>query len=273
LVVIDQCPTGPLPDDVLAIPGLRYIILNRPGMVAARNIGIRLAQGKIVLFLDDDVLPLPGLIDGHLTAYIDPTVGGVAGRILDPGQTVTPPPHPKVFDPTDGWRHAHFDHNVPGDVMTARGCNMSFRRELLVRLGGFDLALVPPFSFREDSDMCFRVRAAGYRVRFVPAAALVHVNAPSGGTREAKLPDSLVGAEFRRYRALYHLQSNNLYFILRHFRGLARSASLWRAYRDYVGLSRWPWRLAAKNTCFLAALFRAAWLVRFRRYHPFTLTE
>jgi GT2 family glycosyltransferase len=273
VLVIDQCPPGPLPDDVLATPTLRYISLDRPGMVAARNVGIRNARGEVILFLDDDVIPLPGLIEGHLAAYVDPSVGGVAGRILDPGQTAAPPPHPKVFDPADGWRHAHFDHTIPGDVMTVRGCNMSFRRDLLVRLGGFDLALAPPYSFREDTDMSVRVRAAGYRVRFVPDAALVHLNSPSGGTRDVKLPDSLARAELKRYRALYQHQSNNLYFVLRHFRGRARWASLWWAYRDYVGLSRWPWRLAAKNACFFAALVNAARLARFRRYHPCTLTE
>ncbi len=262
LLVIDQCPTGDLPDDVLSVPGLRYVTPNRPGHVAARNSGVRLAHGDVLLFLDDDVIPLPGLIDGHLEAYRDPTVGAVAGRILEPGQTVTPPPHPKLFHPVDGWLYAHFDHAVEGDVMTARGCNMSFRRDLLIELGGFDMGLAPHPAFREETDMCMRVRAAGYRVRFVPAAALVHLNAPSGGTRDAKPPVTPVRAELARYHSLYRHQFNHLYFVLKHFRDGVRSVNVWRAYRDYVGISRWPWRVVGKNLAFFLALWAAAWSVR-----------
>ena len=40
MIVVDQCPHTPLTADVLATPGLRYVALDRPGMVNARNIGL-----------------------------------------------------------------------------------------------------------------------------------------------------------------------------------------------------------------------------------------
>ena len=172
-----------------------------------------------------------------------------------------------------GWDYTHFDHTTPGNVMTVRGCNMSFRRDLLARLGGFDPALLPPYSFREDTDMSFRVRAAGYTIRFSPAAALVHLDAPTGGTRAADRPVTRAAAEWNHYRALYRHQMNNLYFVLRHFRGRTRWVNVWRAYRIHVGLSRWPWRLAAKNAAFLLALWKAAGLARYRLYHPCELAD
>jgi GT2 family glycosyltransferase len=272
VLVLDQRPPGPLPADVLAAPGLRYVTLDRPGMVPARNVGIRTARGQVLVFLDDDVLPAPDLITGHLAAYQDPAVGAVAGRILDPGQNGdAPAPNPRLFDPVCGWEYARFDHTTPGDVMTARGCNMSFRRDVLLRLGGFDPHLE---IFRDDTDMCLRVIAAGYRVRFVPAATLVHLNAPSGGTR-GKAPECRgpLDREWQMYRQHYRHYRDNLYFLLSHFRGRRRWRYLWRAYRDNVGLSRWPWRLAAKNLCFLAALWQATCQARFRRHHPCTLAE
>jgi GT2 family glycosyltransferase len=270
VIVVDQCPRDSLPSDVLARPQLRYVTLDRPGMVAARNVGLARACGRVVLFLDDDVIPTPELIPAHLGAYADLGVGGVAGRILRPGQTVAPPPHPKVFDPADGWRHAHFDHTVPGNVMTARGCNMSFRRDVLMELGGFDPYIA---IFRDDSDMCLRVIAAGYKVRFVPAASLVHLDAPSGGTRGGHAAATgCLGREIRMYWQQHRHYRDNLYFIVKHFRGAKRLTWLADAYRTYVGLSRWPWRLAAKNACFLVALLQASWLARFRRNHPCALT-
>jgi GT2 family glycosyltransferase len=271
VIVVDQQPLGALPADVLATPGLRYVVLDYAGMVRARNVGLAAARGGVVIFLDDDVVPRPGLIEAHLAAYADPKVGGVAGRVLDPGQEDGVPSPPKGFDPGAEWRQAHFDHAVPGDVMTARGCNMSFRLTVLTQLGGFD-----PFIriFRDDTDMCLRVIAAGYVIRFVPAAVLVHLNAPSGGTRGTVAEaNGRVAREWRLYHQLHRHYRDNLYFILRHFRGAQRLRWLADAYRTYVGLSRWPWRLAAKNACFFLAFLQAARLARYRKHHPCVLSE
>src|ERR1041385_3174516 len=125
-IVIDQCPSTPLPSNVRAIPSVCYITLERPGMVQARNVGLLQARGIVTIFLDDDVVPTPNLIEGHLAAYADPTVGAVAGRILDPTDGPGVPPTPEADNRIEGWRHPRFDHTAPSDVVTARGCNMSF---------------------------------------------------------------------------------------------------------------------------------------------------
>lgn len=269
VIVVDQDPQAPLSDKLLGHPALRYQVMARPSMVGARNEGLRLAQGEVVLFLDDDVIPRAGLIEAHAAAYADAKVGGVAGRIEEkaaPGETE---PHPSLFDPQIGWRFAHFDHRARGDVMTSRGCNMSFRRALLEKLGGFDTNIR---MFRDDTDMCFRVLAAGYLIRFVPEAELVHLSATSGGTRGRAGSASPLRREWQMYRTHYRHYRDNLYFLLRHFRGRERRRWVFDAYRTYVGISRWPWRLLAKNLCFLAALVNAARLAADRRQHPCTLS-
>lgn len=271
ILVIDQCPLGTLPADVLVTPGLRYINLDRPNMVAARNMGIQHARGEVVIFLDDDVVPLTGLISAHLAAYSDTLVGGVAGYALEKGSEPRTAPNTRVFDMSEGWRDAHFDHPVPGNVMTARGCNMSFRREVIIRLGGFD-----PFIqiFRDDTDMCLRVIAAGFVIRYVPAAGLIHLSIPSGGTRgNAAEAGTRVVQEWRMYRQLHRHYRDNLYFLARHFRGRALWQCFWEAYRTYVGVSRWPWRLAAKNMCFFFALWQATRMAQYRRHNPRVLAD
>ena len=47
-------------------PNLRGFIQLKPGAAATRNVGIREASGDIVLFIDDDILAEPDLVERHL---------------------------------------------------------------------------------------------------------------------------------------------------------------------------------------------------------------
>jgi glycosyltransferase involved in cell wall biosynthesis len=245
-----------------SINQLRFLCLEKPSMVRARNAAIQSARGRIVLFVDDDVVPSASLLDAHANAYADPSVGGVAGRILGPTDT----DESATDAPAADWMDTNFNMRCRTVVETARGCNMSFRRDLLLKIGGFDPGFRPPFSFREDSDVSFRIREAGYRLIFEPAACLRHLEAKSGGSRGPAKPQSVISSEFWMYRQHFCHYRDNLYFMLKHFHGSERRRYIWRSYRDYVGMSRWPWRLLAKNACFLAALLDGGWTAR--RSHP-----
>jgi GT2 family glycosyltransferase len=227
--------------------------LGKPSMVGARNYLIQRARGEVILFIDDDVVPSPKLIEAHWAAYRDSSIGGVAGRILS--KESDPALAPEL--PGTHWMGTNFEATSSAEVPHARGCNMSFRREGLVKIGGFDPGHL---LFRDDSDMCFRLRAEGYRILFVPEAELLHLAAESGGTRGASMiASSPVATELKMYHSHFRHYRDNLYFLVKHFRGIERWTSIARAHHDYVGLSRWPWRLAAKNLCFLAALLSAFW--------------
>lgn len=272
LLVIDQCPVGPLPNSIINTPNLRYVILDKPGMVHARNIALELAKGDIVLFLDDDIVPSPDLVDAHIHAYGDLSIGGVAGRILDSEPVLLDAmADSRMFDLVSGWEHSKFEHTLAGDVMTSRGCNMSFRRKLLKQLGGFDSNIE---IFRDDTDMCFRVITSGYRIRFIPEAVVIHLNASSGGTRA---PDNNFNGywnrEWRSYKQNYRHYRDNLYFLVRHFRGIRLVQYIFKAYWDYVGLSRWPWRLAAKNIAFGIAFLNALEMSRKPILHHFSSSD
>jgi GT2 family glycosyltransferase len=257
VIIVEQCPSINSASEFARLPGVRYFVLPKSGTVEARNFAIRNARGEILLFVDDDVTPCPGLVAGHLAPYSDPSVGGVAGRVIDHGRAPAVALDPRAADPVDGWRYSHFDHPIPMDVPHAPTCNLSLRRDLVFRAGGFDPAF--RLAWREDSDLCFRVRALGYRIVYRPSAALVHLSAGPGGTRGASSNLGPVRGELRMYRKHFLHYRDNLYFLIKHFRGAARRRWIVDAYRTYVGFSRWPWRLLAKNLCFLLALGQA-WL-------------
>ena len=159
---------------------------------AARNYAIERASGSIFLFLDDDVELPEGFLAAHAKAYEGrPEVGGVAGRVFDrmklsestvPEIEMLPP---EAMDPGIAWYHIDLVHTVkPQQVLTARGCNMSFRRSLFHQHGlRFDERFAGS-AVREESDFCLRVRQTGLMIWYEPAAHLVHLGEETGGCHD-----------------------------------------------------------------------------------------
>ena len=134
IIVVDQGAIGPHPD----LPAqVKLLQLSKPNLPAARNAGMRSSNADIVLFLDDDVVPLPGLVDGHRSCYADRSIDGVAGFIDDPlfDRTQT---HPSRIDLSTGNCMQNFAHSDSGRTISAMGANMSFKRSALLSIGGFD---------------------------------------------------------------------------------------------------------------------------------------
>ncbi len=254
IIVVNQAASEEIKNHFKFFSGVRYFNLPTANMVEARNFGILEAKHDIILFVDDDVKPSPSLIEGHLTAYRDETVGGVAGRIINEGENDRVHVDPHALTHVNSWYYTQFDHLDRVEISTARGCNMSFRKELLLRIGGFDTRFR---SFRDDSDLSFRIRALGYRLIFEPTAELVHLDASTGGTRPTEQTANPWKREWLMYRTHFYHYRDNLLFLCKHFKGRGFVKNLLLAYRDYVGISRYPWRLIAKNLCFLGALVSA----------------
>lgn len=208
IIVVDQTPRHD-PETMAYLESIndriRYMRLERAGLPGARNVGWRAARGHIVLFLDDDVIPFPGLADAHRRAYDDPRVGGVAGRVITTGFPLLETPSVKSRLPGVGWLFFNYAQNVAGEVDSARGCNMSFRRSVLEEAGGFDERYGPSPCSREESDCCFRVRRRGHRIAFAPEAAVEHLMEASGGMRMAGVDSALDPGH----------HANNFYFVLR----------------------------------------------------------
>lgn len=162
-------------DDHAPLREARLLTAERPGASAARNAGWRAATGDVVLFLDDDVLADPGLLDAHRAVHAErDAIGvGVLGAMRwAEDLRVTPfmrwVAHGVQFDfspltarQETGWWHLYT-------------CNCSLRREALARVGGLDETGFP-FGY-EDLDLGRRVDAAvgGLALVYTPAASAEH---------------------------------------------------------------------------------------------------
>lgn len=61
---------------------IKVIIQNQGYFTGALNLGLKNAEGKIIVFLDDDAIPFPDLIQSYILSYSMPNVGSVAGDVV-----------------------------------------------------------------------------------------------------------------------------------------------------------------------------------------------
>lgn len=189
LIVVDQtCRHTEVTENCLneLAKSFRWERVDFASLTRARNHGVRLARGEIILFLDDDVEPSPHLIDEHLACFDKPEIWGVGGCALLPGKKKL-----SRGDLTSSElseiatnRSNRFDLDWPRITSWASGCNMSFRREKLFEVGGFDEAYYG-VAVGEEVELCWRLCQAGGIIVYAPDAELVHLVNPSGGCRDA----------------------------------------------------------------------------------------
>jgi GT2 family glycosyltransferase len=128
------------------------------GPAAARNAGWRAANAPTVAFTDDDCAPEPG--------WLRALGAALEGADIAQGRT--------ALDPAQDHNRRPFSHfiGVDGETGYYETCNIAYRRDALQRVGGFDEGFRHPFG--EDTDLAWRVKAAGGRSVFVADAVVLH---------------------------------------------------------------------------------------------------
>ncbi|MCC3407344.1 MAG: glycosyltransferase family 2 protein [Microcoleus sp. PH2017_10_PVI_O_A] len=198
VLVIDQTRTHESETQVyleeLATAGkIRWFPVDWASLPGARNYAVRRAVGEIILFIDDDVQLPDGFLAAHAGNYLaKPDVGCVAGRVFDRmklgnsgGDLTIDFLPPEAMDAGIAWYFIDLVHTVkPQQVLSARGCNMSFRSSVFAEWGlTFDERFVGS-AVREESDFCLRLRSTNMKIWYDPSACLVHLAEESGGCHD-----------------------------------------------------------------------------------------
>ncbi|MBO0702261.1 MAG: glycosyltransferase [Candidatus Dormibacteraeota bacterium] len=140
------------------------------GPAAARNHGIALSTGQLVVFLDDDVVPGPRLLGVHARAHEDDETLVAIGPLLPPPGHGTPWVQWEGRTVAEQYAAmARGDWEVsPRQFYTG---NASVRRIHLVKAFGFDVT----FPRGEDVELAFRLRDRGLHFAFLPDATAEHL--------------------------------------------------------------------------------------------------
>lgn len=139
LVVIDHNPEL-LAEAQASFPDVTVVESDRaPGLSGARNTGLAIATGDIVAFIDDDAIAAPTWLDELARGYTSDDVLGVGGFIAPLWDGRRPGWFPAEFDWVLGCTYEGMPEGAA--VRNLIGANMSFRREVLAGVGGFDPGL------------------------------------------------------------------------------------------------------------------------------------
>jgi GT2 family glycosyltransferase len=157
------------------------------GFARACNAGAETARGELLVFLNNDVEPLPGWLSalrGYAGAHREAVA--VGAKLLYPNGTVQ---HAGVAFGQDGYPH-HLYAGFPGDhpavnrarpLQAVTGACLLVRREAFAAAGGFDAGFLNSL---EDVDLCLRLGEAGGEIHYCPEAALVHLESASRGRQD-----------------------------------------------------------------------------------------
>jgi GT2 family glycosyltransferase/DNA-binding beta-propeller fold protein YncE len=145
---------------------VRVVDTPNAGLSAARNVGLAEATGEIVAYTDADTRVDPDWLTFLVQPFLNSDVVGSGGPNVVPADD--PPIAQCIARAPGGPTHVLLDDRIAEHVP---GCNMAFRRDALLAIGGFN-----PIYLRagDDVDVCWRLQGRGGKIGFASSALVWH---------------------------------------------------------------------------------------------------
>jgi GT2 family glycosyltransferase len=261
LIVVDQSesPSPELSQIAATVPSwLRYTLSDERGLSRGRNLGIALARGQWLCFIDDDVV-----VTRDWFARLSDAMERVGTRTVITGRVLGGEPEQVgAFAPSLALAEEPFVYRGrPGkDVLHPH--NMAVPRTAFDEIGLFDarFGTGSRFPSSEDNDLGFRLLEAGYAIAYDPTIIATH---RAWRTPRALLP---VRWSYGRGQGAYflkHATARDRYMLRR------LQEDLWRHVKRVPGRATQNVREAAGDLVYSAGVIVGAieWLASTRRRH------
>jgi len=163
------------------------------GFARANNLGLSIAAGRIILFLNNDTFVYAGVLN-KMVSFIesDQNIGAITPKLIEEdGVTIQ----------HQGRRNKKiWEREHPLKIKSASGAALMVKKSVLDKVGGFDENF---FFYNEDLDLCKRIINHGFVLYYYPQAAIIHY----GGK----------GSELISSKALTEGLRGGLYFAVKHY--------------------------------------------------------
>ncbi len=180
-------------------PAVRLVEQENRGLAAGWNRGMAETTSRYILLLNADAWAVGYAVE-RLVAFADrhPRAAVVGPRLVNPDGTLQRSARgfPTLWRlateyyflrklapwsrALNAFYEGGFRHDRPREVEWLMGACLLVRRQAVEAVGPLDEAF---FLFSEETDWCYRFRAAGWQVLFYPGAEVVHVGGASHGGR------------------------------------------------------------------------------------------
>ncbi len=161
------------------LPDVKVIENGQPrGLSGARNSGIAAACGEVIAFMDEDATAAPDWLYWLSRSYDDACVAGIGGAIEPVWSAPRPSWFPSEFDWVVGCTYRGMPE-MPAPVRNLIGCNMSLRREVFQRIGGFRSGIGRVGALPvgcEETELCIRLNQQSWhsQLLYEPRSKVYH---------------------------------------------------------------------------------------------------
>jgi GT2 family glycosyltransferase len=187
IVVADDASTDATAKLIASIGGaVRHHRNNiNVGFTVNCNAAASMARGDVLVFLNNDTIPLPYWLDELIDSLrSDPSIGLVGSKLIDADGALQEAGG-IVWNDGTAWNYGRGgnaiapEFNYVKDADYISGACIAIQKNLWDKLSGFDEIYAP--AYYEDVDLAFRVRAAGLRTVYQPFSGVVHHEGVSHG--------------------------------------------------------------------------------------------
>jgi GT2 family glycosyltransferase len=168
ILVVNDGSTDNTAEVVGGYSRVRLITQANAGPAAARNRGALEARGTLLLFTDDDCVPMPDWLGSMIKPFDDPEVVGARGVYRT---------HQKRL----AARFVQIEYEDRYRRMVDLDCidfidtySAAFRRDRFLEMAGYDTSF--PVACAEDVELSYRMSAHGWKMKFAPAAIVYHTH-------------------------------------------------------------------------------------------------